>query len=234
MRAAGFFERLSRYESWDGERALEAAERALDLLGPEPSAERARALTGRALQLSMRGRWPEARAGAEEALAVAVAAGARAEECWARSELGIALAFDGDADAGEHCLRRALALAEEHAAPEEVARTYVNLAELERLRGRTGAALAAMREGRERADALGIGASWGVFMAVLATEDLLELGRWEELDAALDATRDVNAGRAGAVLWPLVAGRLALARFAARLRALAFDLMNRAVFDYFR
>ena len=212
VRAAGFFERLSRYESWDTERSLVSLEQALELLGPEPSAERARALTGRALQLSMRGRWPEARASAEQALAVAVAIGERVEECSALTELGIALAFDGDPDAGEHRLRRALALAEEQAAPEEVARAYTNLAELERLRGRTGAALEAMRDGQAQAEAMGVGASWGAFMAVLSTDDLLQLGRWEELDSLLDGTRDLTAGRAGAVVWPLVAGQLAMAR----------------------
>ena len=212
QRAAGFFERLSRYESWDTERSLAALEQALELLGPEPSAERARALTGRALQLGMRGRWPEARASAEQALAVAVAIGERVEECSALTELGIALAFDGDPDAGEHRLRRALALAEEQAAPEEVARAYTNLAELERLRGRTGAALAAMRDGQAQAEAMGVGASWGAFMAVLSTDDLLQLGRWDELDSLLERTGDLSAGRAGAVVWPLVAGQLAMAR----------------------
>ena len=57
-----------------------------------------------------------------------------------------------------------------------------------------------------------MGASWGAFMAVLATDDLLQLGRWEELDSLLDATGTSNAGRAGAVVWPLVAGQLAMAR----------------------
>ena len=61
VRAAGFFERLSRYQSWDVERSLEGLDRALALLGSEPSAERARVLTGQSLQLSLLGRWTEAR-----------------------------------------------------------------------------------------------------------------------------------------------------------------------------
>ena len=140
-------------------------------------------------------------------------AGARAEECWARSELGIALAFDGDADAGEHCLRRALALAEEQAAPEEVARTYVNLAELERLRGRTGAALAAMRDGPRAGGGDGHRARRGARSWPCSpprTCSSWAAGR--SSTRCSTRTRDVNAGRAGAVLWPLVAGRLALAR----------------------
>jgi DNA-binding CsgD family transcriptional regulator/tetratricopeptide (TPR) repeat protein len=212
LRAAAFLERLSVYQSYDTDAALAAAERALALLGPKPSAERARALTGRSLQLGLRGRWAQARQSAEEALAIAVAVGARAEECSAAVELGIALAFDGDPSAGDRSLRRALTVAEELGAPEEVARAYVNLAELERLRGRTAAALDVLREGRARAEALGIGASWGAFMAVISADDLFGLGRWPELDAALQATREAKAGRAGAVMWPLVAGRLALAR----------------------
>jgi ATP/maltotriose-dependent transcriptional regulator MalT len=212
VRAAGFFERLSRYQSWDADRALEGLDRALALLGPGPSAERARVMTGQSLQLSLHGRWTEARARAEQALAVAVAAAEPVEECSARTELGLALAFVGEPDAGERCLRQARALAEELASPEELARVFMYLAELERLRGRTGAALEAMRAGQERAAALGVWASWGAFMAVLSADDLLQLGRWEELDVLLGAMKGVPSGRPGAVMWPLVAGQLAMAR----------------------
>jgi DNA-binding CsgD family transcriptional regulator len=212
VRAAGFFERLSRYQSWDVERSLEGLDRALALLSPGPSAERARVMTGQSLQLSLLGRWTEARERAEQALAVAVAAQVAVEECSARTELGLALAFVGDADEGERHLRSARALAEELARPEEIARVHMYLAELERLRGRTGAALEAMREGRRRATALGAGASWGAFLAVLSADDLFQLGRWDELDSLLADFKDVNAGRPGAVMWPLVAGQLAMAR----------------------
>jgi DNA-binding CsgD family transcriptional regulator/tetratricopeptide (TPR) repeat protein len=212
VRAAGFFERLSRYQSWDVERSLDGLDRALALLGPEPSAERARIMTGQSLQLSLLGRWSEACDRAEQALEVAVASGVAVEECSARTELGLALAFAGDPDAGERSLQRARALAAELAAPEELARVHMYLAELERLRGRTAAALDAMREGQEQATALGAWASWGAFMAVLSADDLLQLGRWDELDALLAAMKDVNAGRPGAVMWPVVAGQLALAR----------------------
>jgi ATP/maltotriose-dependent transcriptional regulator MalT len=169
-------------------------------------------MTGQSLQLSLLGRWTEARERAEQALAVAVAAQAPVEECSARTELGLALAFAGDADEGERQLRSARALAEALAQPEELARVYMYLAELERLRGDTGAALESMREGRRRATELGAGASWGTFLAVLSADDLFQLGRWDELDALLAETKDVNAGRPGAVMWPLVAGQLAMAR----------------------
>ena len=53
-------------------------------------------MTSQSLQLSLLGRWTEARERAEQALAVAVAAQVAVEECSARTELGLALAFVGD------------------------------------------------------------------------------------------------------------------------------------------
>ena len=49
-------------------------------------------------------------------------------------------------------------------------------------------------------------------MAVVSADDLLQLGRWDELEELLGATEHLNAGRPGAVMWPLVAGQLAMAR----------------------
>jgi DNA-binding CsgD family transcriptional regulator/tetratricopeptide (TPR) repeat protein len=212
VRVACVYALLGRFQSWDAERSLAELDRALALLGPDPAAEHACVMTTQSLMLGLLGRRAEARDRAGEALAAAEAAGAEREACRARSELGLAQAFMGDLEGGERSLRAALQAAEELRAAEEVARGWTYLAELERLRGRSRAALAAMQEGRHRAVALGASASWGAFMAVLSADDLFHLGFWDDLDALLETTASVNAGRPGAVAWPLVAGQLALAR----------------------
>jgi DNA-binding CsgD family transcriptional regulator len=212
VRAAQFLERLSRFQSWDVERSLAGLGQALRLLPDGASAERARLMTSESLELSLQGRWLAACARADEALAVALDAGAEPEACSARIELGLALAFVGEPAVGLRHLQEALGLAERLGATEELARVHLHLAELERLQGRADAAFAALSEGRAAVTRLGAAASWGALMAVVSADDLLQLGRWDELDGLLKETEALHAGRVGAVMWPLVAGQLSLAR----------------------
>ena len=76
-----------------------------------PSAERARVVAAEGQLLMLRGHAREAIARCEEALAVARAVGARAEEGHALNTLGACRSGLGEHDAGEACLREALAIA---------------------------------------------------------------------------------------------------------------------------
>jgi tetratricopeptide (TPR) repeat protein len=106
--AAVLHERLGEYTFWDDEAALASYAEALALLPASCEVERARVMGAQALALHYLFRWPEARACAEEALATARRAGARAEEAYARITLGTTLAFLGDPEAGRRtCARRA-------------------------------------------------------------------------------------------------------------------------------
>src|SRR5215207_5634627 len=80
--------------------ALDEQQQAVRLVPPGPSAERARVLGSLAHLLVRVDRFAEARAPAEEAVAIAAKVGARAEEAIARATLGIALGHLGEVDAG--------------------------------------------------------------------------------------------------------------------------------------
>ncbi len=147
VRAARFHERIGRYRAWDLEGSLACYARALELLPGEPTADRARVLGDEALTLMLMVRWEEAAARAREALGVAGAAGARAEEGYARATLGLVLAYLGDLAQGERELVRAAALVEEHSDAEDCARAYMHLAELKRLTGSHHEAMELTRKG---------------------------------------------------------------------------------------
>ena len=67
---------------------------------------------------------------------------------------------------------------------EETARAYLHLGELLRVRGDHAGALAAMDDGEREAARLGLRGSFGHFMFVNAADDLLRLGRWDDVGAA--------------------------------------------------
>jgi tetratricopeptide (TPR) repeat protein len=110
VRAALLAERLGWYLwRFDSDAALDAYQRAVDLLPAEPpSAARAWVLARQAQALVMASRLRAARASAEEALAVARQTGARREEGWALLALGNAVYLLGERDAGlATCARHA-------------------------------------------------------------------------------------------------------------------------------
>ncbi len=80
--------------------ALGAQQEAVRLVAPEPSPERARVLGSLAQLLVLMARFAEAKASAEEAVAIAGRVGAHTEEANARTALGGALIHLGEADAG--------------------------------------------------------------------------------------------------------------------------------------
>jgi DNA-binding CsgD family transcriptional regulator len=196
VRAALLYGRLGEYLFWDDEAALECIGKALALLPPDAHAERASLLAaeGRAL-MGMR-RLVEARERCEAAGAIA------------RVTLGLVLAYLGDPEAGEAQIREALAAAEAADAGEDVARAYMHLGDVLRVRGRHAQAFAAMIAGEAAAARFGMRASFGNFMYVNGADDLVRLGRWEEARGRLEEAERIDLGVTGQALHRATAGEL--------------------------
>lgn len=207
LRAAHLLERLGRYQPWNVEESLEAFRRGLSLLPGQCPAERMRFHVDEALELSFSGRWEDARAKAELAIGLARGEETLASEAAARALLGTAIAFLGDPVAGEQALRHALALAQRAGSTEELVQIYLDLGEVLRLQGRIAEALDVMLEGEGAA--VGLGAlPFANFMAANAADDLLRLGRWDELGRRLTELARRELDRPAALLRESVAGRL--------------------------
>ena len=94
-RAARFFERLGHLQSFEDDGGLAAYRAALQRLPGGDGADRARLLGAEAYALWAAHRHEEARGRAEEALEVAEAAGAAGEAAYARTVLGLIVAYAG-------------------------------------------------------------------------------------------------------------------------------------------
>ncbi len=210
-RAAALYERLGRYEPWNIEASRAAYARALELLPEAATSERARLLTDDALALSWNWRWRDAKARADAALQTALTIGSPADEGSARAVLGVATANFGDSRRGERELRRALELVQEFGAIEAMATVQLDLADVLRLQGRTEDALTLMLEGERLTSAHGADA-YASFMAVSAADDLFTLGRWLEVDQALERISESKLSLTGRLLLAIVRGRLATGR----------------------
>jgi DNA-binding CsgD family transcriptional regulator len=195
--AAGIVrERLGRYlwASGDSEAALEAYEEAVRIVPPEPpSAARARVLAARGQGLMLLARHAESRACCEEAIAIARAVGARAEEGHALNTLGSDLAYLGDPEGAVDYLVRAREIALEVGDPDDVGRAYLNLVDL--MSGplnRLEEAVDLAREGSEYAARVGSAGDYGVSLQCNAAAALVHLGRWDEAAVMLRAAEDRN------------------------------------------
>ena len=167
------------------ERSMAHLERALDLLPPEPSHERAAAMCQIAKTL-VYGELPsDTRRFAEETLEVARAAGALAEEGLTHNMLGVAYAYGGDPERGLAHYGEALRIAREVGDPDRIAMAINNRADTLMMLGRLDEALEALRVGYEELRALGLAHSGGVMIQTTSTECELRLGRWDEVAARL-------------------------------------------------
>ena len=185
-RAATFFERLGRFQDHHLDKSLSYYNEALLCLDDAPSAERARLLGDESLTLTLSVRWDEARELAERALVVAQEAGADAEEGFARSVLGLVLAYLGEFETAEAHLDEARRIGEALERPEDASRAYVHLGEVRRLRGDLPGALEVMAAGLEASRRLGVEASYGRYFALNAAEDEYELGHWDAAQERID------------------------------------------------
>lgn len=149
-RHARLLARLARVQ-WSlnrGPASVETAQRALALL-PEAEAgpERASLMAWLARIRFLRGRFRDAIADGELALAAALEAGDKLTEGEVRNTLGMAQVVLGQVEQGCEELRKAIAIAREAEDPDDLGTAYSNLAEMLNLSGRTTEALGVAQEG---------------------------------------------------------------------------------------
>jgi DNA-binding CsgD family transcriptional regulator len=185
VRAAELLGRLGDHRRVAGDEtgALAAFEQAERLLaGKPPSAERARVLAAYAFALLLRLRAEEARPRCEEAITVARAVGARAEEARGLRVLAGCLGSLGDEDRAIALGLEARRIAEEAGDAETVMSTYLVVDSALGLLGREREGLADAQQGYQRARELGLEHAMGSYVAVNVANSLLDLGRWAECE----------------------------------------------------
>ena len=183
VRAAILLAQLGHYREKTGREAdalaaFEEAERLLDRA--PPSAERARVLAGHARELAATWHTTQAVSRCEEAIAVARAVGARAEESHALSTLGVCLDDLGELDQSITLHQQARRIAEKVGDAEAIVRTYTNLSHVLGLAGQLQDAIDDAREGYQRAHQLGLERATGSYVASNLAAMLLSTGQWEE------------------------------------------------------
>jgi DNA-binding CsgD family transcriptional regulator/tetratricopeptide (TPR) repeat protein len=185
------YERLGRYRRSVGdlEGALAALRKAVSLVPPEPSVERATVLAALAQVRMLDGTFSEAEALAREAIAVATAFGpdAHLQVVHATTTLGVSLGWGEDPEAGVALLREALGLAADMGDHDETFRVYANLTTVLDLVGRREEAVEVAYDGVEATRRAGLEAVYGNFLRGNAADSLFQLGRWPE-SRALSAT----------------------------------------------
>ena len=188
-RAAALHELLGRLHR-AREPALREFERALALLPVEPSPERASVMLRISVQLR-HGQLPSlSRRWALDALAVAQAAGAVAEEGRAHEQLGGTLAYGGDADAAVAHLREAIRIATKLGNGDDLGAALNNLGDALSMLGRVDEALATFETGLEEMRHAGLALSYGAYMEANLAECELHLGRWHDARARLERLLD--------------------------------------------
>jgi DNA-binding CsgD family transcriptional regulator/tetratricopeptide (TPR) repeat protein len=205
VRAALLHMRLAGHcwHSGDQPGCLAALDQALRILPDEPSAERARVLGYSAQWLMLAGRTRDAVGQAEQALAVARTAGARAEE-------GHALDILGSCTGEVEHLEEARRIAEEVGNAEGIVRAELNLGSTLAECGRVWEALDVMRRGMAAARELGLERAMGSAVAAGLAATLFQLGHWEESDRIL--THALEGETTAASRLQLIKGLLTLGR----------------------
>jgi DNA-binding CsgD family transcriptional regulator/tetratricopeptide (TPR) repeat protein len=194
VRAAVLLAQLGDHRRVAGDEAgaLAAFQRAERLLvGAPPSAERAGVLATHAYALLVSLRSEEAVPRCEEAIAVAQAVSARAEEAKALRVLAGCMADLGDADRSITLSLEARRIAEEIGDTETIIGTYVNLTWTLGLAGRERDACQDGQQGYLRARELGLERATGSHVANNLAFSLLDTGRWTECERL---TRELLAG----------------------------------------
>jgi DNA-binding CsgD family transcriptional regulator/tetratricopeptide (TPR) repeat protein len=224
VRAALRLERLGRFSWLAGDLAAsqQAYEDALRVVPGQPSAVRARVLAATAQSLMLQSRNLPSRGYAEQAVAVAQAVGARAEEAHARNTLGTALATLGCHDDGIEMIRAGLRIARQIGDDTEAARCQINLATTLTEARQAEEALRAGEEGIREATALGLAKTAAAAILASVLEALYQLGRWDEIQARASAALDDEPEPWTMVGVLLPRCRVALAR--GNLTAAAADL----------
>jgi tetratricopeptide (TPR) repeat protein len=145
-------------EAGDSKAALAAYEEASRLVANEPdSVEKGRVLAGHGTELMRQAQYSASRGLCEQAIAVARAVGAQAEEARALNTLGCDLSCLGDPEAGIAALVQALSLSEAATDFDDLVRAYYNLSVVLGFdAGRPHEALQVLQQGLERMRELGL------------------------------------------------------------------------------
>jgi len=194
-----------------GGETMASYDRGLDLLRDldEPCVERAMLLAGKAKTLMLGGRYAEAIEVCDRTLAEARASGSRAAEANARNTLGVALACNGDVEAGIAQLRESMAIDRADGRFDALGRGYTNLGDTLLLVGRAREAYAFVTAGISEAAGRGRKGSW---MRLQAAEIAVALGRLDEAEALLADHRGRRQNDTVGAYYGGVAGELALTR----------------------
>jgi DNA-binding NarL/FixJ family response regulator/tetratricopeptide (TPR) repeat protein len=202
-------------EAGDSKAAVAAYEEASRLAANEPaSTGKARVLAGHGTELMRQAQYSASRSLCEQAIAVARAAGARAEEGRALNTLGCDLSRLGDPEAGVAALRQALSLSEAAGSFDDLHRAYYNLSVILGLdAGRPHEALEVTRQGLERMRELGLGLALpsSGLRGERATQ-LCDLGRWQEAEELVTEQMLRELPAAMALHLQLVLGRIHMNR----------------------
>jgi predicted ATPase/DNA-binding CsgD family transcriptional regulator len=203
------------WDAGDAKAALATYEEASRLVANEPpSAGKARVLADHAAELMRQGQFSASRVLCEDAIAVARAVGALAEEGRALNTLGCDLSELGDPEAGIAALRRALILSEEAGSFDDITRAYLNLSYvLDVDAGHPHEGLEILRQGLERLRELGLELALpsNTLRTNLAAT-LWYLGRWQEAEEVLDKTAMSMVPARFALVLPQLHARLQMAR----------------------
>ena len=223
-RTALLLERLGRF-SWlagDLVTSQRAYDDALRVIPHHPSPARARVLAATAQSLMLQSQYLSCRGYAEQAIAVAQAAGARAEEAHARNSLGTDLAALGCYADGVEMIRAGLQIARQIGDGTEAARCHLNLTVVLAEARQAEEALQAGEDGLAEATALGLGRVHGAAILGGVLDALYLLGRWDEIQARASAALDDEPEPWSMVPVWMPRCRVALAR--GNLTAAATDL----------
>ncbi len=224
VRAALRQERLGRFSWLAGDLATsrQAYDEALRIIPEQPSAARARVLAATAQSLMLRSRYVSSRGYAKQAIAVAQAVGAPAEEAHARNTLGTDLAALGCHADGAEMIRAGLRIARHIGDDTEAARCHVNLAAILAEARQAADALQAGEEGITEVTTLGLARTAATAILGSVLEALYLLGRWDELQSRASAALEAEPEPWSAVSVRIPHCRVALAR--GDLSAAAADL----------
>jgi DNA-binding NarL/FixJ family response regulator len=194
-----------------GEETMSSYDRGLVLLRDvdEPCVERAMLLAGKAKTLMLSGRYVEAIEICDITLTEATASGSRAAESDVRNTLGVALACNGEVEAGIAQLRESMAIDRADGRVEQLGRGYTNLGDTLLLVGRAREAYDFVTSGIAESEGRGRKGSW---MRLQAAEIAIALGRLDDADALLSDHRGRRQNDTVGAYYSGLAGELALTR----------------------
>ncbi len=175
------------WEAGDRAAAHAAVQEALRLIPPKPPTQARARVLAQSAGLQLLGGDPVAAAPlARDAIEMAQAADAPAEEALASGVLGWAEAVTGDVDGGVATFRRGMAIAERLGGVEGIALGHANLATLLDRVGRSEESLEAAQHGYGVAKRLGVPRTYGGLLLGHVAKALFDLGRWDEAAAWAD------------------------------------------------